>query len=201
MVRAYMFVSGDLAADLRKAGELARWVLANEHLSPQVERLANWLLSYVLIHERDFDGAFAAAEKSLTLAPYDTFMRSRLAMIVLQVGRPELALQWADQVAGLDPALSWSYNYTRGWANLLMGRFEDAADFLSQTEFNDAHLLLAVAFARLGRLADAQAEVKKMARINPAITVNAWRQGYSFHDPAILDCCARDLAQLGLTEA
>ena len=32
-------------------------------------------------------------------------------------------------------------------------------DALTQTEFNDAHLLLAIAYVRLGRLADARAEV------------------------------------------
>ena len=200
MIRAYMFVSSDPPADFRKAGELARRVLANEHLSPQVERLANWLMSYVLVHERDFDDALAAADKAIALAPYDTFMRSRLAMVVAQVGRPELALQWADEVAALDPALGWSYNYARGWANLLLGRFGEAADFLTQTEFNDAHLLLAIAYLRLGRLADAQAAVGKMLKINPAITVQAWRLGYSFRDPTILDRYALDLVQLGLPE-
>ena len=83
---------------------------------------------------------------------------------------------------------------------MLLGRFGEAADFLTQTEFNDAHLLLAIAYLRLGRLADAQAEVGKMMKINPAITVQSWRLGYSFRDPAILDRYALDLVQLGLPE-
>jgi TolB-like protein len=41
MIRVVIFVSDDPPADVRKAGELARQVLANEHLSPQVARLAN----------------------------------------------------------------------------------------------------------------------------------------------------------------
>ena len=45
LIRTVNFVSDDAAADVRKAGELAREVLANEHLSPQVARLANWLMS------------------------------------------------------------------------------------------------------------------------------------------------------------
>src|SRR5262245_7842747 len=56
----HIFVSDDPPADVRKAGELGRQVLAEEHLSPQVLRLANWLMSYVLAQERDFDGALAA---------------------------------------------------------------------------------------------------------------------------------------------
>ena len=200
MTRVMIFVSDDPPADVRKAGELARQVLAKEHLSPQVARLANWLMSYVLVQERDFDGALAAADKTVALAPYDTFMLSRLMMVLVQVGRPDQALQWADQVAARDPALGWSYNYGRGWAYLVLGRFGEAVDALTQTEFNDAHLLLAIAYVRLGRLADARAEVVKMMKINPAITLQAWRLGYSFRDPAILDRCALDLAQAGLPE-
>jgi TolB-like protein len=200
MNRAVTFVSDDPPVDVRKAGELARQVLANEHLSPQVARLANWLMSYVFVQEKDFDGALAAADKTVALAPYDTFMLSSLMMVLVQVGRPDQALQWADQAAVRDPALSWFYNRGRGWAHLVLGRFGEAADALMQTEFKDAHLLLAIAYVRLGRLADARAEVGKMMKINPAITLQAWRLGYSFRDPAILDRYALDLVQSGLPE-
>src|SRR6185437_14648627 len=71
LIRTVNFFSADPAADIRKAGELAREVLANEHLSPQVARLANWLMSHLLIRERDFAGALAAADRAVALAPYD----------------------------------------------------------------------------------------------------------------------------------
>ena len=200
MMRVMIFVSDDPPADIRKAGELARQALAKEYLSPQVARLANWLISYVLVLEREFDGALAAADKTVAMAPYDTFMLSRLMMVLVQVGRPDQALQWADQAAARDPALGWCYNYGRGWAYLALGRFEEAVDALTQTQFNDAHLLLAIAYVRLGRMADARAEVVKMMKINPAITLQAWRLGYSFRDPEILDRYALDLVQSGLPE-
>jgi adenylate cyclase len=200
LTRSVNFFSDDPLADIRKAGELARQVLANEHLSPQVARLANWLMSCVLVYERDFEGALAAANKTVALAPYDTYMRSRLIMVLLQAGRTDQALQWADQAAARDPALGWSLNRSRGLAYLATGRFAEAAQALTQTEFNDAHLLLAIAYVRLGRMADARAEVVKMMKINPAITLQAWRLGHSFRDPAILDRYALDLAQAGLPE-
>ena len=200
MMRVMIFCSDDPPADVRKAGELARHVLANEHLSPQVARLANWLMSFVLVQERDFDGALAAANKTVALAPYDTFMLSRLMMVLVQVGRPDQALQWADQAAARDPALGWAYNYGRGWAYLVLGRFGEAVDVLTQTEFNDAHLLLAIAYVRLGRSADALVEVGKMMKINPAITLQAWRLGHSFRDPAVIDRFSLDLVQSGLQE-
>jgi adenylate cyclase len=200
MVRAYTFVSDDPRVDIRKAGELVRQVLANEHLSAEVARLAYWLLSYVLVQERDFDGALTAANKTVALAPYDMFVRSRLIMVLVQAGQPELALQWADRVAARDPALGWSYNYGRGWAHLALGRLEESKFALMQTEFNDAHLLLAIAYARLDLLSDAGAEVVKMMKINPAITLKRWRLGYSFRDAAILDRYCLDLVESGLPE-
>jgi tetratricopeptide (TPR) repeat protein len=200
MFRAVNFVSDDPPADVRKAGELARQVLANEHLSPEVARLVNWLMSHVLVRERDFDDALSAADRAVALAPYDTFMLSSLMMVLVQAGRPDQALQWADQAAARDPALGWFYNHRRGWSYLVLGSFGEAVDALTHTEFNDAHLLLAIAYLRLGRLADARAEVGKMMKINPAITLQAWRLGYSFRDPAILDRYTLDLVQSGLPE-
>ena len=60
--------------------------------------------------------------------------------------------------------------------------------------------LVATAYVRLGRLADARAEVWKMMKIYPAITLQAWRLGYSFRDPAIPDSFSLDLVQSGLLE-
>jgi tetratricopeptide (TPR) repeat protein len=126
------------------------------------------------------------------------FMRSRLAMVLVQAGREEMALEWIDHVARRDPALAWSCNYTRGWRHLALGRFAEAVDALTQTEFNDTHLLLAIAYMRLGRPDKARPEVEKMMKINPTMTVQIWRLGYSFRDAAILERCAVDLAQSGL---
>src|SRR6478736_1645462 len=88
----------------------------------------------------------------------------------------------------------------RGWAQLVLERFGEAVNALTQTEYGDSHLLLAIAYVRLGRLAEARAEVGKMIKLNPAITLQAWRLRYSFRDPEILDRYALDLVQSGLPE-
>jgi hypothetical protein len=48
--------------------------------------------------------------------------------------------------------------------------------------------------------AEARAEVGKMMRINPGITLQAWRLAYSFRDPAILDRYSLDLVQAGVPQ-
>jgi hypothetical protein len=73
-------------------------------------------------------------------------------------------------------------------------------DALTQTEFNDPHLLLAIAYVRLGRVDDARAEVEKAMKINPTITVQLWRLGYAVRGAAILERHAVELMQSGLPE-
>ena len=92
MTRTVIFISDDPQADIRKAGELAQQVLLNEYLSPQVARLANWLVVHVLVRKHDFNGALATADRAVALAPYDTFMLSSLMMVLVQAGRSDHAL-------------------------------------------------------------------------------------------------------------
>ena len=45
---AWNYYSDDIPADYHKAGELTKSVLASDNLSPQVKKLAHWLLALVL---------------------------------------------------------------------------------------------------------------------------------------------------------
>jgi tetratricopeptide (TPR) repeat protein len=90
-------------------------------------------------------------------------------MVLVQVGRPDQALKWAEQAAARDPALGWFYNHRKGWAYLVLGRFAEAVDALSQTEFNDAHLLLAISYARRSGENDQGQSRNHVERLAPGI--------------------------------
>ena len=49
-------------------------------------RLASWVMSHVLVQERDFDGSLVATDKAIVLAPYDVFMHSSLMMVLCRLG-------------------------------------------------------------------------------------------------------------------
>jgi hypothetical protein len=53
----------------------------------------------------------------------------------------------------------------------------EAGQLREKTQFNDPHLLLAIAYVRLGGLGDAGAEAAKMKRLYAAITLQEWRGG------------------------
>ena len=71
----------DIAAEFRKASEIAREVLAKDNLTPQVKRLAHWLLALALPFEREFSRAQDEANAAIAMAPYDAFAIGKLATV------------------------------------------------------------------------------------------------------------------------
>jgi len=179
---------------------LGKQVLANEHITPQVARLAHWLMAWVLVIQKDFDGSQAQMEAAVAMAPYDAFVLSDTVPLLVQIGEPEKALETADLVESRDPGMSYSYEFGRGWAYLVLGKWDQAVQSLTQTEFADAPLLLAIAYVRLNRLDEAKQQVAKMLKSNSSITAQSWREGYGFRDPTILDRFAADLVKASLPQ-
>ncbi|ANK92776.1 MULTISPECIES: adenylate/guanylate cyclase domain-containing protein [Rhizobium] len=197
-LNAALLYSSDPQDDLREAERLVKQVLADKNLSPQVVRLANWLNAWLLTLKRDHDGAVAAMNKAIAVAPYNAFTLTDAGSIFLQAGQTEKALELTDAAAARDPALSWFFNYVRGFIYIVLGKNEDAVEVLKTTDFADAPLQLAIAYVRLGREADARAAVEKMLKSAPTATIQSWRQTWNFRDPSIMDHAAADLARAGL---
>ncbi|ANK86820.1 MULTISPECIES: adenylate/guanylate cyclase domain-containing protein [unclassified Rhizobium] len=197
-LNAALLYSSDPQEDLREAERLVNQALADKNLSPQVARLANWLNAWLLTLKRDHDGALAAMNKAIAAAPYNAFTLTDAGSIFLQAGQPEKALELTDAAAARDPALSWFFNYVRGFIYIVLGKNENAVEVLKTTDFADAPLQLAIAYVRLGREADARAAVEKMLKSTPTATIQSWRQTWNFRDPSIMDHAAADLARAGL---
>ncbi|MBY5363533.1 tetratricopeptide repeat protein [Rhizobium leguminosarum] len=197
-LNAALLYSPDPQDDLREAERLVDQALADKNLSPQVARLANWLNAWLLTLKRDHDGAVSAMNKAIAAAPYNAFTLTDAGSIFLQAGQPEKAMELTDAAAARDPALSWFFNYVRGFIYIVLGKNEDAVEVLKTTDFADAPLQLAVAYMRLGREADARAAVEKMLKSAPTATIQSWRQTWNFRDPSILDQAAADLERAGL---
>ncbi|MDK1389131.1 adenylate/guanylate cyclase domain-containing protein [Sinorhizobium sp. 8-89] len=197
-LKVALLYSADPQADLREADRLSKQVLSDKNLSPQVARLAHWLYAWLLTINGDHDGAVVEMNKALAAAPYNAFTLTDAGNIFLSAGQPEKALELTDAAAARDPGLSWFFNYVRGATFIVLGRNEDAVEVLKAAEFADAPLLLAIAYMRLGREAEARAAVAKMLKAAPTATIESWRQAWNFRDPTILDEAAADLARAGL---
>jgi len=193
----------DISAELRKANAIGREVLAKDNLTPQVKRLAHWLLALALPFEREFNQAQDEANAAVAMAPYDAFAIGKLAIVPIMGGKPQKGLEQADFALAHDPNALKDLQYTRGWALRLLGKYEDslAAFKQSKTDSGDAPLNMAIDLVRLDRMDEAKAQVKLMLEKNdPKFTQAEWRQGYFYSDPSIVDGEVADLAKAGLPE-
>jgi TolB-like protein/class 3 adenylate cyclase/tetratricopeptide (TPR) repeat protein len=197
-LNAGLFFSSDPAADIAAADELAQRVLSAKAISPQVERLARWLRAWTLTLKHQHDAAVIEMNKAIALAPFNAFTLTDGGSIFMQAGQPQKAVELADAAAVRDPGLAWFFNYAKGFALIVLGQNDKAAELLRGTDFADAPLLLAIAEVRQGHEQLAKAAVEKMLKANPDVTVQTWKQGYSFRDPAVLDALGADLGRAGL---
>ena len=205
----YHFTNGfnwwadDIAAEFRKASEIAREVLAKDNLTPQVKRLAHWLFALTLPFEREFSRAQDEANAAIAMAPYDAFAIGKLAMVPIMAGKPQKGLEQADFALAHDPNALKDWQYTRGWALRLTGKYENSLAAFKQADMSggDAPLNIAIDLIRLGRIDEAKAQVRSYLEKNdPSFTQAKWRQGYFYSDPSIVDGEVADLAKAGLPE-
>ena len=199
----WMGWSDDVPAEFRKASELARAVLAENNLSPQVRRLAHWLFAQVLNTVGDFDQAATEANAAIALAPYDSALVGDLASVPIASGKPDKALELIDSVTTRDPGSARELNYNRGWALRILGRYEDSIAAFRQSIYpdSDTRIHLAIALVRLGRIDEARVEVRAyLEKNNPKFTGGAWRAAWSYSDPSIVEAEVADLAKAGLPE-
>jgi adenylate cyclase len=198
---AWFWQSDDLAADFKRASELAREGLAGENLSPQTKRLGHWLMAFVKSQEKDFDRAWLEAESAVALAPHDAFMLGLLANVATMAGKPDKAIEWLTLEMRQTPDFE---NYWRfGWAYYVAGRYEEAIEAFSKVQRPwdaDTYLNRAATFVRLDRMEDAKGAVSQALKMDPQFTQAKFREGYFYSDPGILERQIADLAEAGLPE-
>ena len=140
----------DIPAEFRKANEIAREVIAKDNLTPQVKRLAHWLLALALPFEREFSRAQDEADAAVAMAPYDAFAIGKLSLAPIMGGKPQKGLEQADFALAHDPSALKDLQYTRGWALRLLGKYEDSLAAFKQADMvGDTPLNIAINLIRL----------------------------------------------------
>lgn len=124
-----------------------------------------------------FTESLVACARALTVNPWDGTALYNLGLTQLQLGRFDDALASFLEAERYDtPEVSrWTWLLGAGWANLLLGRNEEAATFLQRSIAITAgsgrpYLLLAAAYQRLGRAREAREALAKAMEIRPGST-------------------------------
>ncbi|MDB5579929.1 MAG: transcriptional regulator CadC [Bradyrhizobium sp.] len=125
-----------------------------------------------------FRASLVACARALSFDPWNGIALYHVGLAQIQTGRFEDALATFQQADRFDtPQVSrWTWMIGAGWANLLMGRAEDAVPWLQKSiaitsASGRTHMLLAAAYQQLGKTDEARAAMEKGRELRPGSTV------------------------------
>jgi len=150
--------------------------------------------------QRQYDKSIADGERALAINPNYAVGYMALSDALVNDLKPEEALRAAEKATRLDPSREDSYLYAVGNAYNAMGRYAEAIPLL---ELNlaaypnsvVAHLAIIVAYAEVGRDADAQSAAADLMRISPSF---ALAPIFAFKNPAAHKNWETDSRKAGL---
>jgi adenylate cyclase len=191
---------------LEHASEMTQKAIALEDSLPAAYQLLSQLDLYRGGH---YEQSIADAQRAIALDPNSASGYFLLAVDQAFAGKPEDAIKSVNQAMRLDPRNRDLYLVTVAWSYNLMGRYAEAVPLLKRhlARYPNqiaAHYNLAVAYAELGQMDEARAQVAEMLRISPQLTLEGFKHaeehgvGYPLKDRALAARELADVAKAGL---
>jgi len=161
------------------------------------------ILGLVYLWQKQYEQAVSEMKRAIALDPNDTWGYTGLAVTWGLMGRPEEALQMAEQALRRKPLTMDENLADIGAAYHLAGRPEEAIAPLKQylsryPNILGAHLTLAAVYSELGKEAEARAEAAEVLRLNPHFSLEVHKQRVPIKDPARLERGIAALRKAGL---
>ena len=138
-------------------------------LDPKLPQ-ARGQFGHVLLYRREHDAALAEFERACALNP--NFCDWRFAVTVMYSGEPGRAAEIVTTQMARDPFYPVNALLVLGQAFFVSRRYDEAVPPLREAivrapHFRPAHLFLAAAYSRLGRLDAAHLQAAKVERLDP----------------------------------
>ena len=151
---------------------LQQTLRAKPHYIPAHEAYCRFLNA-----TNQFSASLVACAKALSFDPWNGIALFHIGLGQIQTGRFEDALATFRQADRFDtPQVSrWTWMIGAGWANMLMGRAEDAVPWLQKSiaitsASGRTHMLLAAAYQQLGKTGEAREAMEKARELRPGST-------------------------------
>ncbi len=142
-----------------------------------------------------------ACARALSFDPWNGIALFHVGLAQIRTGRFEDALATFKQADRFDtPQVSrWTWMIGAGWANMLMGRAEDAVPWLQKSiaitsASGRTHMLLAAAYQQLGKTERSQRGNGKGARIAPRLDLSQRPAAAEEFQPGLSRCVRTDHA-------
>lgn len=124
-----------------------------------------------------FRSSLVACARALSFDPWNGIALYHVGLAQIRTGRFEDALATFKQADRFDtPQVSrWTWMIGAGWANMLMGRAEEAVPWLLKSiaitsASGRTHMLLAAAYQQLGKTEEAREAMEKARELRPGST-------------------------------
>ena len=189
----------DPAQSLERAFELEQKALALDDSLPLVHSQLGW----VYLYKRQYEQAIAAAERAVVLDPNWANGYRLLGTILSYAGRPEEGSVLMEKGLRLSPRYPVFHLQGLGFAYRVAGRCEKAIATskrslsFAPTSLVD-HFNLAICYAELGQLEEAQAEGAEILRLNPNASLEGAKRNMPFKDLAVVERMVAALRKAGL---
>jgi len=200
-VQGWEAISDD---DIAEGVRLARQALEAARDDPDVMWQAAWPL-FFFAGERAM--AAAVLDRALTLNPNAALAWMTRGWICALRNQPEAAIEAFDRALRLSPFDPFGYFNVVGLAlaHLAARRFEEAIEWADRGLHDQPRLTTAlrvkiVAYAHLGRLDEARAELGRLLAIDPKLTIAAIRVLFVSAAPEFLELYVTGLRLAGLPE-
>jgi DNA-binding winged helix-turn-helix (wHTH) protein/tetratricopeptide (TPR) repeat protein/TolB-like protein len=161
------------AAESNARALLERALRAKPNYIPVLEAYCRFLAA-----TNQFVDSLVACARTLSFDPWNGLALYHVGLAQIFLGRFEDALATFERADRFDtPEVSrWTWLLGAGWANVLMGRNEDAVPWLQRSiaitpASGRSHMLLAVAYQGLGRPDEAKAAMKTALELRPGTTM------------------------------
>lgn len=182
---------------------LKRALQARPNYIPVLEAYCRFLTA-----TNNFVESVVACARVLSFDPWNGSALYQMGLTQIQLGRFEDALATFQQADRFDtPVVSrWTWLLGIGWANLLLGNDEEAVPWLERSiaitpASGRPHMMLAVAYYRLGRVEEAKAALAKGMALRPGSTALNIAPPTRNASPVFLDAgrqIGRILIEIGL---
>ncbi|MFB9266489.1 tetratricopeptide repeat protein [Bradyrhizobium erythrophlei] len=158
--------------DARAGATLERALRAKPNSIPVLETYCRFLSA-----NNRFVESLVTCARALSFDPWNGLALYLVGLGQIHLGRFEDALATFRQADRFDtPQVSrWTWLLGAGWANMMMGRGDDAVPWLQRSiaitpASGRSHMLLAATYQQLGRLDEARAAMKEGLRLRPGTT-------------------------------
>ena len=163
---------------------------------------AHQLLGAVRLFHLDYGKALEHGVKATSLAPNDADAFALLAVSQNFAGHPEEAERSVQAAMRLNPYYPPWYLLPQAEAQRLGGRYDEAIrtvrEELRRIDSIPARTRLAMYYAHAGSEELARAEISKVLKVKPKMTLAIWSQTQKFRDPAQLKEDAAALRKAGM---